>query len=332
MLMKKISLVIPVYNEQENLHIMYNRLCTITTQLSDYEFEFICVNDGSRDASWRIIQELSFQDTRVKGVSFSRNFGVQMALTAGHDHAIGDAIITLDADLQDPPELIIDMIKAWQQGYYIVYAQRISRNDGFLKDITASLYYKLLNAVSDVPIPENVGDFRLIDKVVLKQINTCRERYRYWRGMVAWTGFKHTFVYFTRPERIAGQTGYTWFKLFKLAFDGITSFSMFPLKLAAYVGVFVIATGSCMFLYITCDALLWGARYPLFKWLVTIIYIFMGVQFLLMWLLGEYIGRMHDEQKQRPLYIIQEKCGYSLLKTQHGYDFLMMDKQQNQFH
>ncbi len=308
--MKKISIVIPIYNEESNIGSLYNRLFLIATQLSGYVFEFICVNDGSRDNSWQLIEELSLKDQRVKGISFSRNFGYQMALTAGHDYATGDAIITIDADLQDPPELIIAMVKKWEEGFFIVYAQRLSRNDGFLKDITAGLYYKLLTAVSDVPIPENVGDFRLIDRVVLDQINNCRERFRYWRGMVAWTGFPHAFVYFTRPERAAGQTGYTWLKLLKLAFDGITSFSMFPLKIAAYIGSFVIITGSCMFFYITCDAFLWGARYPLFKWLVTIIYIFMGIQFLLMWLLGEYIGRMHDQQKQRPLYIVQKSCGY----------------------
>jgi dolichol-phosphate mannosyltransferase len=325
--MKKISIVIPIYNEEANIHAVYDRLDAITAQLPQYAFEFICVNDGSRDASWHIIQQLSLQDDRVKGVSFSRNFGFQMALTAGHDHATGDAIITIDADLQDPPELIMSMVEAWQRGFYIVYARRMSRNDGFFKDITASLYYKLLTAVADVPIPENVGDFRLIDRAVLNQINTCRERYRYWRGMVAWTGFPHTFVYFTRPERTAGQTGYTWLKLFKLAFDGITSFSMFPLKLAAYSGVFVIITGSCMFAYITWDAFFCGARYPLFKWLVTIIYIFMGVQFLLMWLLGEYIGRMHDEQKQRPLYIIQDVCGLKEQKI----PALLQGNQQNMF-
>ena len=156
--------------------------------------------------------------------------------------------------------------------------------------------------------------YRLVDRVVIDHLNQCRERYRYWRGMVAWAGFNHTFVYFTRPERVAGQTGYTWLKLLKLAFDGITSFSMFPLKIAAYAGSFVIITGSVMFCYIAADAFLYGARYPLFKWLVTIIYIFMGVQFLLMWLLGEYIGRMHDEQKQRPLYIIQDVCGFASAK------------------
>ena len=272
---KKLSIVIPIFNEEKNIPCVYERLVSLCEKIAArYEYEIVFVNDGSRDNSWKIIEHYAFSDIHVKGVSFSRNFGVQMALTAGYDNAVGDAIITMDADLQDPPELLIDMVTQWEQGSDIVYAQRISRNDGFLKDITASLYYKLLSFVSDVSIPPNVGDFRLVDRVVIDHLNQCRERYRYWRGMVAWAGFNHTFVYFTRPERVAGQTVYTWLKLLKLAFDGITSFSMFPLKIAAYAGSFVIITGSVMFCYIAADAFLYGARYPLFKWLVTIIYIF----------------------------------------------------------
>ena len=307
---KLISVVIPVCNEAQNIPVLYQRLMGVFEKIKDiYNYEFIFVNDGSGDNSWDILQQLAFQDMNIKALSFSRNFGFQMALTAGYDYAQGDAIITIDADLQDPPELILEMIIKWQEGFYIVYARRLSRSDGFLKDITADLYYKLLDLVADVPIPQNVGDFRLIDRRVLSEIVKCRERFRYWRGMVAWTGFRHTFVYFTRPERVAGKTGYTWKKLFKLALDGISSFSMFPLKIAAYVGVFVMVTGMLMFLYIAYDACVCGARYPLFKWLVTIIYIFMGVQFMLIWLLGEYIGRIHDEQKKRPLYIVQDMLG-----------------------
>ena len=164
-----------------------------------------------------------------------------------------------------------------------------------------------MDAIADVKIPRNVGDFRLIDKKVLEVLNGCREKSRYFRGMVAWTGFSSSFVEFTRPNRLAGKTGYTWKKMFKLAFDGMTSFSMFPLKLAAYVGLFVIATGTLMFLYITFDTMMNQVNYPLFKWLVTVIYIFMGVQFLLMWFLGEYIGRVYEQTKARPLYIIEEK-------------------------
>ena len=306
--MKKISFVIPVYNEEENLPVLYKKLKEICDQLQQtYNAELLFVNDGSKDNSWQIIKKLSETDSRVKGVLFSRNFGHQMALTAGYDHANGDAVISLDADLQDPPELIQEMIKQWEAGFHIVYARRSSRNDGFFKDLTAFVYYKLLHLVAQVPIPQHVGYFRLLDKSVLTVINQFREQARYLRGMVAWTGFSHTFIDFKRPERIHGTPAYTWSKSIQLAFDGLANFSLFPLRIAAFVGFFVIMTGSLMFAYITFDAFLHGTRYPLFKWLVTVIYIFMGVQFLLMWLLGEYIGRMYDQQKNRPLYIVQEK-------------------------
>lgn len=268
------------------------------------------VNDGSRDNSWRLIQELSQKNQYVIGIKFSRNFGYQMALTAGHDCAQGDAVITIDADLQDPPELILDMIHKWEKGFLIIYAKRIARNDGFLKDTTAALYYKLLSLVSEVEIPRNVGDFRLIDKKVVHEIRKCKELSRYWRGLVAWTGFKSAIIEFKRPERIAGETGYTWKKLIKLAFDGLTSFSLFPLEIAAYVGLFVCSTGAFMFLYITWDFCIYGAYYPLFKWLSVIIYMAMGIQFLLLWFLGVYIGDIYFRQKNRPLYIVDERLGF----------------------
>ncbi|MGB7978223.1 MAG: glycosyltransferase family 2 protein [Chlamydiales bacterium] len=307
---KLLSIVVPVFNEEESLPILYGELQSIFGQLSGrYEVELILVNDGSRDSSWSVIKQLAAADAHVRGLSFSRNFGHQMALTAGCDLSRGDAVITMDADMQDPPKLIFEMIKKWEAGSQIVYARRVDRKDTFLKKVTAKLYYKFLDLISDVKIPRNVGDFRLIDKKVLLAVNSCREKARYFRGMVAWTGFSHAYVDFSRPNRTAGATGYTWKKMFKLAFDGMTSFSMFPLKLAAYVGIFVIATGLLMFLYITCDAFINQVNYPLFKWLVTIIYIFMGVQFLLLWFLGEYIGRIHDQQKGRPLYIVAEEIG-----------------------
>jgi polyisoprenyl-phosphate glycosyltransferase len=309
---QQISIILPIFNEEENILILYKELKSILAALQDkYDYEFIFINDGSRDRSWPILKDLASKDPCIKAISFGRNFGHQIALTAGYDVARGNAIISMDADMQDPPSLLLDMIKEWENGAHIVYARRVDRKDSFLKRLTAKLYYKFLDLISDVKIPRNVGDFRLIDQKVLKTLNQCREKARYFRGMVAWTGFSHTFLDFTRPNRVAGSTGYTWKKMFKLAFDGMTSFSMFPLKLAAYVGVFVITTGSLMFLYITFDALLNRVNYPLFKWLVTIIYIFMGIQFLLLWFLGEYIGRIHDQQKGRPLYVISEEVNLS---------------------
>jgi len=302
-----LSFVIPVYNEEKNLLHLYRTVQQVLdSQLSRFSYELIFVDDGSSDQSWRIVSDLATADPQIVALRFTRNFGHQAALTAGYNHARGDAIITLDADMQDPPEVITRMIYEWQQGNAIVYARRKTRDDGFIKRHTAQLFYLLLDRVSDVHMPRNVGDFRLIDKAVLTVINQCPERARYLRGMVAWTGFKAAFVDFDRPNRYAGSTGYTWSKMFKLAFDGLTSFSLFPLKIAAFVGALVIATGTFMFVYITFDTILFGKHYPLFKWLVTTMYIFMGVQFFLLWLLGEYIGRMYDQIKARPLYIVQE--------------------------
>lgn len=226
--MKKIlSFILPVFNEEANILLIYATLKNILIFLPKYDYEIIFVNDGSTDGSWNLIQTLIGKDPYVKGMQFSRNFGHQIALTAGYDHAQGDAIITMDTDLQDPPELVLEMIKKWEQGSHIVYARRIDRKDTFLKRITATLYYRLLNVIADVVIPRNVGDFRLIDKKVLMILQHCRERSRYLRGLVAWTGFSCDFVDFQRPNRLHGQTGYTWKKMLKLASDGITGFSVF---------------------------------------------------------------------------------------------------------
>ncbi len=308
---EKISIVIPVYNEENNLIPMYSIINEIVQKVADYfSYELILVNDGSKDNSWSIIKKLAAADPAIKAINFSRNFGHQIALTAGYDIATGDAIITMDADLQDPPHLILEMIESWKKGNLIVYARRANRSDTFLKKYTALLYYKFLDYIADVKIPRNVGDFRLIDKKVLQTLKECPEKSRYLRGMVAWTGFKHDFIDFNRSNRHAGTTGYTWNKMFKLAFDGLTAFSLFPLKIAAFVGLFVMVTGSLMFSYITIDALIFGIDYPLFKWLVTIIYIFMGLQFILLWLVGEYIGRIHEQQKNRPLYLVDELVNF----------------------
>lgn len=308
---KLISVVIPIYNEEENIPLIYRALGSVFEKIKHkYNYQLLFINDGSHDNSWDLIQGLAQQNNHVIGIKFSRNFGYQMALTAGHDLAQGDAVITIDADLQDPPGLILDMVHEWEKGFLIVYAKRIAREDGFIKDTTAALYYKLLSLVSDVEIPRNVGDFRLIDRKVVNEIRELKELSRYWRGLVAWTGFRSTVIEFKRPQRIAGETGYTWKKLIKLAFDGLTSFSLFPLEIAAYVGVFTCGTGIFMFLYIVWDTLVKGAYYPLFKWLSVVVYVAMGVQFLLLWFLGIYIGDIYFRQKNRPLYIVDERFGF----------------------
>ena len=302
--MKSISIIVPVYNEQINIKLIYQAIVEQLDSLRSYNFKILFVDDGSKDQSWDIIQDLIMQDDRIEGISFSRNFGYQMALTAGYDYAKGDAIIVMDCDLQHPPALIPVMIKKWKEGFDIVYGRRAYREERWMRKITGALYYKLLNKVSDVALPGDVSDFCLIDKKVHEVVKTCREREPYMRGIIAWCGFSHTFVDYNPVARMQGVSSYNWAKLIKLAFDGLTSLSRFPLKIAAYIGSFVIVTGTLMFAYIAVDAFINHARYPLFKWLTVVLYIATGVQFLLMWLLGEYIGRIHTQLKERPLYVV----------------------------
>lgn len=300
---KFISIIIPVYNEQENIINVYTQVTAILQSLqSSYEYEFIFINDGSKDASWPILAQLALNDSRVKALNFSRNFGHQAALTAGYAHAHGDAVITMDADLQDTPTLLIDMINAWEQGAQIVYARRVDRKDTFLKKLMAHLYYIFLDTVSDVRIPRNVGDFRLLDKKVVQFINQMPERSRYLRGMVAWTGFTHAFIDFKRPDRAAGVSGYTWKKMFKLGFDGFTGFSTMPLTFALFAGIFMLLVGTVLL-----GAMLFNtAVYQLVAWCMPIMMIFMGIQCITVWVLGEYVARIYEQQKGRPLYIIDQ--------------------------
>jgi len=308
--MEKLSIILPIYNEAGNIGILYIRLKEIISNIPNICYEIIFVDDGSKDESWLLIKELGQYDSCVKGITFSRNFGQQAALTAAYEYASGDVIISMDADMQDPPETIFDMVDQWRKGFDIVYARRINREDSWLKTWTAWIYSRILEAVSDVKIPADVGDFRLLDRKVVNALLSCSERNLYWRGIVAWVGFKSTFVHFKRPLRHSGKTGYTWKKLIKIAVDGVTSFSLFPLKIAAFVGSFVILTGILMFLYVTYDSLFRNVFYPLFKWLVIIIYIFMGIQMLLLWLIGEYIGRIYEQQKGRPRYLIAHQINF----------------------
>jgi len=305
---KQISIVIPVYNEQENIPLLYKTLCDILQKLEkEYVFELIFVDDGSKDNSWQFLEKLAENDERIKAFSFSRNFGHQIALQAGYDNATGDAVISMDADMQDPPKLIIDMLQQWENGSSVVYARRIDRRDGFLKKVTANLYYRLLSSVSSVAIPRNVGDFRLIDKKVLQFLNSCPEKFRYLRGLVSWGGFAHSYVDFQRPNRHAGQTAYTWKKMFGLAFDGMTSFSSFPLKISAYVGFISLFFAMILFLYLLGATIFTSTSFGLGVWLAAFLFMLVSGQFLALWLLGEYVARIAEQQKSRPLYLIERR-------------------------
>lgn len=308
---KKISIIIPAYREGKNISLIYEALRKILSSISTkYMYEIIFVNDGSKDTTWNEIYTLSLQDKKVKWLNLSRNFWHQQALTAWYMEASGDIIISMDADMQDPPILILEMLKKWESGFEVVYARRRDRKDKFLKKYTAIVYYKVLSHVSDTKIPRNVWDFRLIDKKVLIAFKNLKEKDRYIRGMFAWMGFKTTFVDFDRPERVIWETSYTWKKMIKLAMDGILNFSTFPLKLGAMIWFFLIILSTIFFLYVSYDFFINGTDYPLYKWINIVLLWFMGLQFIFMWILGEYIGRIYNETRERPLYIISEKINF----------------------
>lgn len=304
--MAQFSFVIPAFNEEENAPIVYPKLESIMAPI-DKDWEIIFVNDGSRDRTMEVLRSLSDADPRVKWIDLSRNFGHQAALSAGLDYASGQAIISMDCDLQDPPEVVVEMIQKWNEGFKIVYARRSNRNDTFLKKVTAIWYYKLLYRFADTRIPRNVGDFRLIDRAVLLELQTLTERSRYLRGMVSWLGFSHTFVDFHRPERLHGNAGYTWNKSIKLAMDGLLNFSMAPMKLAFTLGILFNLLGLSFLAYMIYDSIANDSEYPLMKWLSVAIFMAVGLQYVLFWILGEYVGRIYEESKNRPVYVIRNK-------------------------
>lgn len=299
-----ISIVIPIYNEQENIKELYNSL---SNTLSEQNYEIIFVNDGSTDDSYSIVQEISEKDSKVKLLSFTRNFGHEAATTAGIEYAKGNAIIVMDGDLQDPPELIPDMIKLWQSGYEVVYAEREKREgETILKKITSSLFYKFLDLVSETHIPKNTGDFRLMDRKVVEDYKKLKEKNRLFRGLVSWVGYNQTSIKFKRHKRFAGKTKYNYFKLFRLALDSVTSFSIKPLFFITMVGIFISLLSFVLGLAFVLIKLL--LRFPVPGWtsLVVLILLLNGFQIFLLGIVGEYIARMFIEVKNRPLYLIKD--------------------------
>ncbi|MCK5849908.1 MAG: glycosyltransferase family 2 protein [Kiritimatiellae bacterium] len=314
-----VTVIVPVLNEEENVLSFHKAINDVFSQkLSSFDWELIFVDDGSTDCSSERVQELTNADSRVKVIRFSRNFGHQAALTAGMERAGGDVVITMDCDLQDPPELIPELIKKWEQGNKVVYARRTVRVEGFFKKVTASFYYWLLSRVSDVDIPRQVGDFRLMDRVVVRNLLTLDEHARYLRGMVAWLGFKHDFVDFERPERVSGETHYTLQKMVKLAMDGLLNFSFSPLKIGVWIGAASIFVSLGFMGYMLYDHFVNGVTYRLFKWLMVVLFGFMGSQFIILWILGEYIGRIYNDVRKRPLYVISEELNLGDDNTSQG--------------
>lgn len=301
------SIVAPIYNELENLPPLYQRIKEVMDSTGE-PWELILVDDGSTDGSTDAIRELAKKDKKhVRSVIFARNFGHQIAITGGWDYARGEAVVIIDADLQDPPELILEMIKKWKEGYEVVYAVRAEREgESWFKLWTASLFYRIIYRITDVKIPLDTGDFRLMDRKVVNVLRTMRERHRFPRGMSAWVGFKQIGVDYKRAARASGETKYPFRKMFRLALNAITSFSYFPLQVATFfgfasAGLAILAIIPVVYLRMT------GSQAFLGQATTLIAVLFLGgVQLICLGILGEYIGRLYDEAKGRPLYIIRE--------------------------
>jgi dolichol-phosphate mannosyltransferase len=305
-----ISIVGPVYNEEALLEAFCKRTVEVLETLGQ-PFELVLVNDGSRDQSPEILRRLNAQDSRIKVINFSRNFGMQAALTAGLDHARGQAIVVMDTDLQDPPEVVLRLIEKWREGYQLVYAQRAERaGETWFKKFTASAFYRLIDKITSINIPVDTGEFRLMDRKVVDAIVTMREYNRFMRGMSVWVGYKQTGITYERDARRAGETKFPLRKMLRLALDGITSFSYLPLQLATYFGFFV-AVVSMVFLL---AVLLLRAFFPDFFYgqaTTLVMVLFLGsVQLIFLGIIGEYLGRIYDEVKRRPLYIVAEELGF----------------------
>lgn len=305
--MKQIDILVPCYNEEAVLPQFYQRTCAVIDALPDYAFTFIFVNDGSRDQTLPILRQLHEKDKRVAYVSLSRNFGKEAAMLAGMDYAEGDALVIMDADLQDPPELLPDMIAWWEKGYRDVSARRRRREgETFFKKWSSHVYYRLLKKLSPVPVQEDVGDFRLLDRRCVKALRSLRECQRYTKGLFSWIGFEKKEILFDRPPRAVGKTKWNYWKLFNLAIDGITSFTTAPLRIAAFTGCFLAIVAAIYLVFIVLRTLLFGEDVPGYPSLISLILFIGGVQFTFMGILGEYVGHIYNESKGRPPYIIGE--------------------------
>lgn len=300
------SIVAPIYNELDNLPELYRRVKEVMDSMHK-PWELLLVDDGSSDGSTELIRELAKKDEHIRPVIFARNFGHQIAITAGWDYARGDAVVIIDADLQDPPELIHEMVEKWQEGNEVVFAIRAEREgESWFKLWTASLFYRLIYRITDVKIPLDAGDFRLMDRKVVNVLKQMRERHRFPRGMSAWVGFKQVGIEYKRAARVAGETKYPFRKMFRLAINAVTSFSYFPLQVATFfgfasAGLAIVAIPPVIYLRVTGSQAFFGQATTL----IAVLFLG-GVQLISLGILGEYVGRLYDEAKGRPLYIVRE--------------------------
>ena len=332
--MKKISIVIPMYYEEEVAEECYQRISNTLKKLDNYDYELIFINDGSQDKTQEILENIAKQDKKAKIITFSRNFGHQCAVTAGIKYVTGDCVVIIDADLQDPPEVIPEMLKLWEQGNEVIYGKRKSRKgESKFKLLSAKMFYRTLDALSDVKIPMDTGDFRLVDRKVIDVINSMPEHNKFLRGLYSWVGFKQIPYEYERQERYAGKTKYPLKKMLKLASDGIISFSTKPLKLVGYLGIITIVISIALLIY-TLISYIFSLNNLTAGWtsIMVAITLFSGVQLVSIWLISEYIARIYDETKNRPQYIIRdtininekeekEKRGNTLLKFYFSLNF-----------
>jgi len=305
---KKVSIVTPFFNEKDSIDLFYREICLVIKQVVNIDFEVICVDDGSSDETLARLVSIANSDSRFIVIELSRNYGKEAALTAGIDAASGDAVIPIDADLQDPPELIQDMILEWINGAEVVLARRIDRtSDSLLKRKTAELFYKYYNYISDIEIPSNVGDFRLLDRIVVDAVKNLPERQRFMKGIFAWVGFRTVILDYKRKERKKGKTSFSWTSLFKLAVEGITSFSTAPLRIWSVIGIFGSLFSLTYAFWIAIRTMVYGIDIPGYASLLIAIIFFGSVQLVSVGVLGEYIGRIYIETKKRPLYIVRKQ-------------------------
>ncbi|WP_205699969.1 glycosyltransferase family 2 protein [Cohnella luojiensis] len=306
-----LSVVVPMYNEEEVIEVTYRRLKVVLDTLGE-TYEIVFVNDGSRDGTSDIVRGMCKADPTVKLIEFSRNFGHQIAVTAGMDHSSGRTVVLIDADLQDPPELILDMVARWREGYDVVYGKRIERKgESWFKKMTAAMFYRLLRTMTSVNIPVDTGDFRLMDRKVCDALTSMRERSRFIRGMVSWAGFKQTSVDYVREERFAGETKYPLRKMIRLSLDAMTSFSTKPLKIASVLGFVLSAAGFVYLFVVLYQRFFTDTTTQGWTSLIAINLLFNGITLSLLGVLGEYIGRTYEESKGRPLYLVSEAINFS---------------------
>ncbi len=306
----ELSLIVPCYNEEDNLHYLFERLHSVLTPLN-LTYEIICVNDGSKDRTLKYLIDYHHQNSSIKVINLSRNFGKEAAITAGLDYAKGAAVIPIDADLQDPPELIGELMAKWREGYDVVYGVRRSRHgESWLKKFTANNFYRVIGKISSVPIPPDTGDYRLLDRQVVEALKKMPERNRFMKGLFSWVGFKQTSIYFDRHSRKEGKTSFNYWKLWNFALDGITSFSSIPLKIWSYFGLIISGISFVYGIFLILRTIILGIDVPGYASTIVVILFLGGIQLITLGVMGEYITRIYEEVKGRPIYLVKESYGF----------------------